>query len=111
MITVKTKGKKKIVSSSFFEDLAILKKSEYETDYRDIYQNSTFDGGALKRAYAVQKITLFKKGCWELTDWVAKQSNQQLDGITTQYFGKDYEEYVEKDIIFEEKFIADPENE
>jgi uncharacterized lipoprotein YehR (DUF1307 family) len=93
MIKVSTKGKTKHVTSSYFDDMRLMKKSEFETDYRDIKRNTKFDAIKLKAAYAVQKIILWRKGCIELNQWVSTQNNSQLQNVTTDYLGEDYYEW------------------
>lgn len=111
MILSKTRRNKKIVTSSYFDDIKTLRKSRYETDYRDLYRNSNFDISKLKGAYAIQEIILWRKGCWELSDYVTKLGNHQLENLQTEYFGSDYTEYT--DPIIEgpsDRLIADPDN-
>jgi len=111
MIVTKVKRNKKIITSSYFEDIKELKRSKYETDYLDLKRNSEFDIPKLQKAYLIQEILLWRKGCIELSDYVNKLPNNQLEGIETFYLGRDIEEETEKDkTIAEEKVIADPDN-
>jgi hypothetical protein len=105
MITQKTVGKKKIISSSYFDDLSFLKKSEFETDYRDIKRNTNFDSAKLKLAYTVSKIIMWKKGCAELTAHVNTLGKSQLENIETRYLGSDWIEYSEP-VIHEKRDIS-----
>jgi hypothetical protein len=105
MITQKTVGKKKIISSSYFDDLSFLKKSEFETDYRDIKRNTTFDPGKLKLAYTVSKILMWKKGCAELNAHVNGLGKSQLENVETKYMGMDWVEY-EEPVVHEKRDIS-----
>ena len=89
-----TRGKITHVTSTYFDDLRMIKKSEVETDYRDLHRNSNFDIAALKQSYAVQKLILFKKGCQELSEWAIQLPKDRCENITTDYMGEDYEEYT-----------------
>lgn len=95
MITIKNTKTKKIISSSYFKDIQALRSSQYETDYRDLYKNTKFDVEKLKKAYAVQAIILWKKGCAELSDYASKLLPHQLDKIETQYMGETWEDWLE----------------
>jgi len=95
MIRETKRGSKTHVTSTFFDDLRLLQKSEIETDYRDLHRNSLFNTEKLKLSYVVQKMVLFKQGCRELTAWVQQRSVEQLKNVTTNYYGNDYEEESE----------------
>lgn len=89
-ITTKTKGKIKTYSSSYFDDVRVLRKSKYETDFRDLYRNSTLNVTALQGAFAVKELSLWRMGCIELSDFVSKIPNSQLEFVRTNYMGEDY---------------------
>ena len=111
MITTKTKGSKRYLSSSFFDDIRLLRKSRFDTDYRDLKMNTSFDVNRLQQAYLVQQIILWRKGCIELSDYVSKTPIDQLKNTSTVYMGEDWVEETEN--IVEEKVskeIADPDN-
>jgi len=111
LITSKIKREKKYVTSSYFDDIKELRRSKFETDYRDLYRNSAFDISKLQRAYVVKEIELFRLGCFELNEWVSKQSNDNLANINTVYAGQDWTEIDAKEIIVKDTSeIADPDN-
>lgn len=89
------RGKKKHATSSYFKDLSVLRSSEIDTNYRQLYREKKGDQiPRLQLAYAVQKLILFKKGCQELSDYARKLSQGELDKVVTDYVGSDYEEYT-----------------
>jgi len=93
MIRETKRGSKIHVTSTFFDDVRLLQKSEIDTDYRDLYKNSTFSIEKLKLSYVVQKIILWKQGCQELSAWTNSKSNETLKNYTTNYYGQDFIEY------------------
>lgn len=111
MIIQSTKRNKKTVTSSFFEDIKLLRKSRHDTDYRDLKMNSNFNVMGLRQAYLVQEIILWRKGCIELSDYVSKLPNNQIEGLHTIYMGENWVE--DKEDVIETattKEIADPDN-
>jgi hypothetical protein len=103
------RGKKKHVTSSYFKDIKTLISSEIDTNYRKLYRerkNSDFDISKLQLAYAVQKLSLFHKGCEELTDYLMKLSNKEIENVVPDYPGIPYEEYTE-DIPRDKWFKSD----
>ena len=110
MITSKTKGKKTYLSSSYFDDIKMLRRSRSDTDYRDLYRNTTIDVARLQGAYVVQEIILWRKGCIELSDHVSKLSNHQLEGIVTVYMGQDWNDTINDKETFTIGDIASPDD-
>jgi len=111
MIRTIQKKNKKYLTSSYFDDIKFLKKSKYDTDYGDLKRNSTFKVDELKRAYAIQEIILWRKGCIELSDYVSKLPNDQLKDTETLYLGQDWNELEENiDLGSQTKEISDPDN-
>lgn len=97
-IITTTRGKKKHVTSSYFKDIAVLRSSEIDTNYRQLYRerkNMDFDISKLQLAYVVQKLILWHKGCQELTDYLMKLSNKDIENVVPDYPGEYYEEYTE----------------
>jgi acyl-CoA hydrolase len=111
MIQTKTTKTQKVITSSYFDDIKLLRSSKRETDYREMYRESQFDANKLKVAYVVHELLLFKMGCRELSDHVSKLTNEQLKGLTTNYFGATLEvdEPITEQVVITE--IADPDNE
>lgn len=99
MIVTTQRGKKKYVTSSFFKDLRLLKQSRFETDYRDLKRNTTFDTSKLQLAYVVSMIKLWKQGCQELSSYIAGLNVNQLENVVSIYEGTDYTEDEEKVIV------------
>jgi hypothetical protein len=89
------RGKKTHVTSSFFKDIAVLRNSEIDTGYRQMYHDKRGDEvHKLQMAYAVQKLIYFKKGCHEVSDYVMKCQPNKLENLVADYIGSTYEEYT-----------------
>lgn len=82
------KSGKRSVTSSYFSDIALIRKSKSETDYRGL-KDAKFDLAKLKNEWAVSEIMAFKKGCRELTAYVESLKPSQLEGLTVKYIGMD----------------------
>jgi hypothetical protein len=97
-IVTTTRGKKKHITSSYFKDIQVLRSSEVDSNYKQMYRDrkqSDFDIEKLQATYAIQKLVFFHKGCQELNAYVNSLNNNQLEGIITDYIGNDYVEYTE----------------
>jgi hypothetical protein len=101
-------GKKRTVTSSYFDDVRMIRnqKMDQKQSLYDLrhecakdHTRMQFNTEELALAQAVMEITLWKKGCWELNDWVNKHSNKELlDGCyTTKFMGESWEDLVAKD--------------
>jgi len=90
------------ISSSFYDDMKLMKRSEYDTDYRDLRYNSNMDVEKLKLSYVVQKIILWKKGTQEISQWAMQQPNDYFtrNNVKLDYIGEDWVPY-EEDIDLE----------
>jgi hypothetical protein len=75
----------------------MLKKSKFETDYRDLYRNSEFNIEKLKLAYVIQEIKLWRMGCYELSKYVSDLPKTQLENVYADYVGEDYDALLAKD--------------
>jgi hypothetical protein len=94
------RGNKTHVTSSFFKDIAVLRNSEIDTGYRQMYHEKRGDEvHRLQKAYAVQKLIYFKKGCREISEYVLRCQPHKLENLVTDYIGTTYEEYTEPLII------------
>lgn len=97
-IVTTTKGSKKHLTSSYFQDISVLRSSraDWNASKPKYWQKNEdeFDTDKLKRAYAIQEIILWRKGCIELSDYVSRLNESQLKDVTTKYMGEDYEEYT-----------------
>jgi hypothetical protein len=90
------RGKKKHITSSYFKDISVMRASEIDSNYRQMHRDrSGLDIPKLKLAYVIQKIKLWRQGCQELSDYIAKLSNHEIENVVADYVGEDYEEYTE----------------
>ena len=85
------KNGKKSVTSSYFSDIAEIRRSKSETDYQGLKKDKV-DLSELKVAFAVMELTLWKKGCRELSEYVEKLNPKQLEGLTVKYMGQTVDE-------------------
>ena len=88
LITKTFKNGKRTVTSSYFQDIVMLRKAKQETDYRGL-KDAKFDLAALRNGWAVTEIMLWKKGCRELTAYAESLKPAQLEGLTLKYMGED----------------------
>jgi len=110
MIKITQRGTKKYATSSYFDDIKLLKRSKYDSNMREL-KNSNFDVNRLQLAYVTQEIILWKQGCRELTEYVIKSSNEQLNNLETVYPGRDWDELLKEPPPIEtEQNIEDPDN-
>jgi len=110
MIKTTQRRNKKYVTSSYFDDIRTLRRSKFDTDMRDLRRNYNFDVYRLQQAYVSQEIALWKRGCWELSDYVAKLPNDQLKDLETVYMGQDWAELKDETVETVQRIIADPDN-
>jgi len=112
LIRTTIRRNKKHATSSFFDDIRLLRRSRFDTDYRDLKNGMAFDVGKLQLAYAAQEIILWRRGCMELSDYINRLPNDQLKDLVADYMGEDWTEDKEPVAIeTHDKFIADPDNE
>lgn len=93
--TVRTKKNGvKVITSSYFNDMKMLRESMRDTDFMGMRYDKTcnFDTGKLKLANAVTQITLWKQGCHELSEYVEKMSAKVAEQYETLYYGEDMPE-------------------
>lgn len=94
MITIKTlKSGKKKISSSYFDDVKMLKKSLSETDFRGMRaeKGNIFDLETFSMENAIMQIMTWEKGCREVTNYVKDLNANQAADIETVYMGEDYD--------------------
>jgi len=89
MIISKSRGIKKTVTSSYFDDVTMLRKSRSESELGKLRKEGNFNVPALQQAYLIQEIKLWKMGCNELNTWVSQRSEAELKNVTTKYMGDD----------------------
>lgn len=93
--TVRTKKNGvKVITSSYFNDMKMLRESMRDTDFMGMRYDKTcnFDTGQLKLANAVTQISLWRRGCIELSDYVEKMSPKVAEQYETLYYGEDMPE-------------------
>lgn len=83
----------KVVTSTYFDDIRTLNESMRDTDFQGMKHDKscTFDTNALKLAVAVKKITLWRQGCAELSNFAENLKEGQLSHYETQYMGEEYD--------------------
>lgn len=99
---------KTIVTSSFFEDVRMMKKTYQDEELRNMRWSNSPKGdqeyykqnfGKIKLAATVQMITLWKQGCRELTAWVESLTEKQIQehNYETKYMGEVWKPYESLD--------------
>lgn len=76
------------VTSSYFEDFKMIKKSMSEVradKWINKKEYPNFDFGALARANAVQLITLARYGAFEVSQFAESLNNNQLSNYKLNY--------------------------
>ena len=91
-IVMKTsKTGKRTVTSSYFDDIGMIRQSLSETDFRALRnEQSKFDLNKLSQAAVVEQFRLWHLGCAELNDYVARLKPEQMVGLTTKFFGEEW---------------------
>ena len=88
MLVYKPKKNYTEVTSSYFEDYQMIRKSISEVKAEKWINKKEcpgFDFGALDRANAVQLITLAKYGAWEVSQFAESLALGQLDKYKLNY--------------------------
>lgn len=95
----------KVVTSSYFDDVRMLRESIKDSGISQMRhdKNCHFDVEALMGASAAQQILLWKRGCYELSNYVESMKPEQWKNYETLYMGESYTETDEMAPVLSEE--------
>lgn len=95
----------KIITSSYFDDIKMLRQSIKDTGVSQLRHDKDckFDVSLLMISSAAQQISLWRQGCFELSQYVESMRPEQWKNYETAYMGESPDESEDTALVMSEE--------